>query len=41
MAENFRNTEISYFTEMYLQENLRAGKKESLFLVTNFLPTEM
>lgn len=35
------NTEISYFTEAYLQQKFREPeKKESLFLVTNFLPTE-
>lgn len=35
------NTEISYFTETYLQHKFREPeKKESLFLVTNFLPTE-
>jgi len=35
------NTEISYFTEIYLQQKFREPeKKESLFLVTNFLPTE-
>ncbi|VXA93475.1 MULTISPECIES: GlmU family protein [Chryseobacterium] len=34
-------TEISWFTEMYLQQKFREPeKKESLFLVTNFLPTE-
>src|SRR5690606_9827006 len=33
--------EISWFTEMYLQQKFREpGKKESLFLVPNFLPTE-
>ncbi|MCD0479447.1 GlmU family protein [Chryseobacterium sp. LC2016-29] len=35
-------TEVSWFTEMYLQQKFREPeKKESLFLVTNFLPTEM
>jgi UDP-N-acetylglucosamine diphosphorylase/glucosamine-1-phosphate N-acetyltransferase len=35
------NTEISYFTETYLQNKFQEPeKKESLFLVTNFLPTE-
>jgi len=35
------NTEISYFTENYLQQKFRnPEEKESLFLVTNFLPTE-
>ena len=35
------NTEISYFTETYLQDKFKEPeKKESLFLVTNFLPTE-
>jgi len=35
------STEISWFTEMYLQQKFREPeKKESLFLVTNFLPTE-
>lgn len=35
------NTEISYFTETYLQNKFKEPeKKESLFLVTNFLPTE-
>jgi hypothetical protein len=34
------NTEISFFTEMYLQENFLSLQKKSLFLVTNFLPTE-
>ncbi|KQT28498.1 glucose-1-phosphate thymidylyltransferase [Chryseobacterium sp. Leaf405] len=35
------STEISWFTEMYLQHKFREPeKKESLFLVTNFLPTE-
>ncbi|MCE3077278.1 GlmU family protein [Chryseobacterium gwangjuense] len=35
------NTEVSYFTEAYLQQKFREPeKKESLFLVTNFLPTE-
>ncbi|MFL9834838.1 GlmU family protein [Chryseobacterium terrae] len=34
-------TEISWFTEMYLQQKFgEPEKKESLFLVTNFLPTE-
>lgn len=34
-------TEVSWFTEMYLQQKFREPeKKESLFLVTNFLPTE-
>ncbi|WP_315056021.1 GlmU family protein [Chryseobacterium indoltheticum] len=34
-------TEISWFTEMYLQQKFREPeKKESLFLVPNFLPTE-
>ncbi len=33
--------EVSWFTEMYLQQKFREPeKKESLFLVTNFLPTE-
>lgn len=33
--------EISWFTEMYLQQKFREPeKKESLFLVPNFLPTE-
>ena len=35
------STEISYFTESYLQKKFQEPeKKESLFLVTNFLPTE-
>jgi UDP-N-acetylglucosamine diphosphorylase/glucosamine-1-phosphate N-acetyltransferase len=35
------NTEVSYFTETYLQNKFaEPEKKESLFLVTNFLPTE-
>jgi UDP-N-acetylglucosamine diphosphorylase/glucosamine-1-phosphate N-acetyltransferase len=35
------NTEISYFTENYLQNKFsNPEEKESLFLVTNFLPTE-
>lgn len=35
------STEISWFTEMYLQGKFREPeKKESLFLVPNFLPTE-
>ncbi|GAA5102841.1 GlmU family protein [Chryseobacterium ginsengisoli] len=35
------NTEISFFTETYLQNKFKEPeKKESLFLVTNFLPTE-
>ncbi|SDQ86404.1 UDP-N-acetylglucosamine diphosphorylase/glucosamine-1-phosphate N-acetyltransferase [Chryseobacterium soldanellicola] len=35
------NTEISYFTENYLQQKFKnPEEKESLFLVTNFLPTE-
>lgn len=35
------STEISWFTEMYLQQKFKdPEKKESLFLVTNFLPTE-
>ncbi|MCJ8153656.1 GlmU family protein [Chryseobacterium sp. SSA4.19] len=35
------NTEVSYFTEAYLQNKFaEPEKKESLFLVTNFLPTE-
>jgi len=35
------SAEISWFTEMYLQQKFREPeKKESLFLVTNFLPTE-
>ncbi|MDR6405707.1 MULTISPECIES: GlmU family protein [Chryseobacterium] len=35
------NTEVSYFTENYLQNKFRnPEEKESLFLVTNFLPTE-
>ncbi|MDH6251265.1 UDP-N-acetylglucosamine diphosphorylase/glucosamine-1-phosphate N-acetyltransferase [Chryseobacterium sp. H1D6B] len=34
-------TEVSYFTENYLQEKFKnPEEKESLFLVTNFLPTE-
>lgn len=34
-------TEVSWFTEMYLQQKFREPeKKESLFLVPNFLPTE-
>lgn len=34
-------TEVSWFTEMYLQQKFREPqKKESLFMVTNFLPTE-
>ncbi|WP_159479386.1 GlmU family protein [Chryseobacterium sp. 18068] len=34
-------TEVSWFTEMYLQQKFKEPeKKESLFLVTNFLPTE-
>ncbi|WP_210150544.1 GlmU family protein [Chryseobacterium scophthalmum] len=34
-------TEVSWFTEMYLQQKFREPeKRESLFLVTNFLPTE-
>ncbi|THV62599.1 putative sugar nucleotidyl transferase [Chryseobacterium candidae] len=36
------NTEVSYFTEMYLQEKFKSPEeKESLFLVPNFLPTEI
>jgi UDP-N-acetylglucosamine diphosphorylase/glucosamine-1-phosphate N-acetyltransferase len=36
-----KNTEISYFTENYLQNKFsNPEEKESLFLVTNFLPTE-
>lgn len=35
------NTEISYFTENFLQQKFKNPEdKESLFLVTNFLPTE-
>lgn len=35
------NTEISYFTENYLQNKFKSPEeKESLFLVTNFIPTE-
>ncbi|WP_449389124.1 GlmU family protein [Chryseobacterium lineare] len=35
------NTEISFFTETYLQKKFpEPEKKESLFLVTNFLPSE-
>jgi len=35
------STEISWFTEMYLKQKFREPeKKESLFLVPNFLPTE-
>lgn len=35
------NTEVSYFTEHYLQAKFKEPEaKESLFLVTNFLPTE-
>ncbi|MBM7418523.1 MULTISPECIES: GlmU family protein [Chryseobacterium] len=35
------NTEVSFFTEAYLQYKFaEPQKKESLFLVTNFLPTE-
>jgi len=35
------HTEISFFTETYLQDKFaEPEKKESLFLVTNFLPTE-
>lgn len=35
------SSEVSWFTEMYLQQKFREPeKKESLFLVTNFLPTE-
>jgi len=35
------NTDISYFTENYLQQKFNnPEEKESLFLVTNFLPTE-
>lgn len=35
------NTEVSFFTEAYLQHKFaEPQKKESLFLVTNFLPTE-
>lgn len=35
------NTEISFFTESYLQNKFKnPEEKESLFLVTNFLPTE-
>ncbi|MDQ0592583.1 UDP-N-acetylglucosamine diphosphorylase/glucosamine-1-phosphate N-acetyltransferase [Chryseobacterium ginsenosidimutans] len=35
------NNEISYFTEAYLQNKFQEPEKEeSLFLVTNFLPTE-
>lgn len=36
-----KNTEISFFTENYLQNKFKnPEEKESLFLVTNFLPTE-
>lgn len=36
-----KNTEISWFTEAYLQQKFREPeKKESLFLVPNFLPSE-
>ncbi|RQO34227.1 glucose-1-phosphate thymidylyltransferase [Chryseobacterium sp. KBW03] len=35
------NEEVSYFTEMYLQDKFKSPEeKESLFLVPNFLPTE-
>lgn len=35
------NTEISYFTEMYLQDKFKTPEeKESLFLVPNFIPTD-
>ncbi|MFC5875452.1 UDP-N-acetylglucosamine diphosphorylase/glucosamine-1-phosphate N-acetyltransferase [Chryseobacterium arachidis] len=35
------NTEVSWFTEMYLQQKYNEPeKRESLFLVPNFLPTE-
>ncbi|MGH1519601.1 putative sugar nucleotidyl transferase [Chryseobacterium sp. JK1] len=35
------NTEVTYFTEMYLQDKFKTPEeKESLFLVSNFLPTE-
>jgi len=35
------SSEVSWFTEMYLQQKFREPeKKESLFLVANFLPTE-
>lgn len=35
------NTEVTYFTEMYLQDKFKSPEeKESLFLVPNFLPTE-
>jgi UDP-N-acetylglucosamine diphosphorylase/glucosamine-1-phosphate N-acetyltransferase len=35
------NAEVSYFTEMYLQDKFKSpDEKESLFLVPNFLPTE-
>ncbi|MET3537338.1 GlmU family protein [Chryseobacterium limigenitum] len=35
------NTEISYFSENYLQQKFKnPEERESLFLVTNFLPTE-
>ncbi len=35
------NTEISYFTENYIQAKFKNPEDvESLFLVTNFLPTE-
>lgn len=35
------NAEVSYFTEMYLQDKFKSPEeKESLFLVPNFLPTE-
>ena len=39
--EILENTEISYFTETYLQDKFKSPEeKESLFLVPNFLPTE-
>lgn len=35
------NTEVTYFTEIYLQDKFKSPEeKESLFLVPNFLPTE-
>lgn len=35
------NTEVTYFTEMYLQDKFKSPEdRESLFLVPNFLPTE-
>lgn len=39
--EILNSDEISWFTELYLQQKFREPeKKESLFLVPNFLPTE-